>query len=174
MSGPQLPSQHLTDEQFSDLLAGGSLDSGSEAHLAVCSECQAEAEAVAGSLTEFNTFSMAWAEREAPRRIQTPSRWMLRLGAHPVWNAGLLAAAASVALAIGLHLPQHSAPAAPTTAALQQPVVRPTPTDLAADNRLLASIDQELSYSPQPSVPLAELKAPSHRTPANLEEAVAN
>lgn len=174
MSAARSLSQHLTDEQFSDLLAGVSLPHDAEAHLAACSACRAEVEVVAGSLAELNTFSLAWAEREAPRRVPVPSRWSLRLGAHPVWNLGLMTAAAAVALTIGFHLPQHASTAKPATATVAVGGEVPTGAELAEDNRLLSSIDQELSYATQPTVPLAELKSAGHHASVNFHEAVAN
>ena len=168
---PQL--SHLTDAQFSDLLAGSSLDSDSEAHLTACPACRADAKALVSSVAEFNVFSNTWAEREAPRRVRTPSRWALRLSAHPAWNTGLMAVAASIALTVGFYLPQHTASPIPAAGA-QAKIAAPAVTDLAADNRLLSSIDQELSYNTEPSVPLADLKNAGHHAPADTLEAVAN
>ncbi len=181
MSGSTTSSQqlshilHLTDAQFSDLLAGATLDSRSEAHLAACSLCRAEAETVSGSLAEFNNFSVVWAEREAPRRVRTPSRWALRWGAHPAWNAGVVAAAAAVVFTVGLHLPQHTAPAAVATPAMGEATgAMPSGAELAEDNRLLSSIDQELSSTPQPTVSLADLNEAGHPAPESLREPVTN
>lgn len=165
---------HLTDAQFSDLLAGTSLDSRSATHLAECCLCRAEAGAVTGSLAEFKTFSGAWAELEAARRVRTPSRWTLRLNAHPVWNAGLVAAAAAVVFSVGLHLPQHTSPAAVVAPAMRAAGATPTGAELAEDNRLLNSIDQELSSIPEPTVSLAELREAGHHRSEGPREAVAN
>ena len=169
-----LSDAHLSDAQFSDLMAGVSLESGAEAHFAGCSACRAEVEAVTGSVADFNALGMAWAEREVPRRVHTPSRWKLRLSAHPVWNAGLAASAAAVAFGIGVHLPRRPAPETPSLSAARTEGATPGGADLAADNRLLASIDQELSYTTQPSVPLSDLKDAGHQASANVGEAVAN
>ena len=162
---------HLTDAQVSDLLSGDALDGRCEEHLAGCSRCRAEAEAITGSLAEFNKFSVIWAEREALRRVRTPSRWTLRWGAHPAWSAGVVAAAA-VVFTVGLHLSQPTAPvtvAAPVTRATS---TTPSGAELAEDNRLLSSINQELSSAPQPTVSLADLRAAGHHAPEDLRGAV--
>jgi hypothetical protein len=67
---------HLSDEQFAELLMGGS-PARVQAHLAECAECRAEAERVGGAIGEFSEQSRLWAERRAAARApqaaaQTP------------------------------------------------------------------------------------------------------
>ncbi len=161
---------HLTDDQFAELLAGTSPDVRVEFHLRRCEPCREELAAVLGFVAEFNTTSLEWAKREAPRRVPMPSRWAVRLGWRPAWSAGLVAAAAAAVFAIGMYVPQHAADArlsavSSTGGALRRGDASDAPTraDLATDNRLLASIDQELNAVPQPAIPVAVLKdSPSH------------
>ncbi len=184
MSEDQTSNRHLTDEQFSRMLAGESPSRDAEAHLAGCSRCRAEIESVGLALGSFHACGVAWAEREAPRRVHTPSRWRLQLGNRPVWNAGLVAATAAAVFAAGLHLPLHTASTASTPHAVQggvsapvasaPAVPAPTGAELAADNRLLASIDQELSSPAQPTVPLAELQPAGRDGEGSSQEMVAN
>ena len=161
---------HLTDEQFSDLLAGGSLDSLALTHLESCACCRGEAEAVLGGLRTFNNLSLRWAEVEAPRRVPVPSWRTLRWGTHPVRSAGVMAAATAVVLAVGLRLPLPAPSAAPPADKPAAEHTRPTGNELEQDNRLLASIDRELTYAPQPAVPVVELRSAS-RSPQPSEPA---
>lgn len=178
---------HLTDEQFADLLAGVSPDTVVEAHLHRCAPCREEVEAILGSVGEFNALSLGWAEREAPRRVPPLSRWAVRLGGRPVWNVGLAAAAAVMAVAIGMHLPQHGAgtlsgATSSARAGLQgrgtMPIAdssdSPTGAELATDNRLLASIDQELSTIQRPAFPVSVLKTSSSHAVSHGPEALEN
>ena len=59
--------EHLTDEQFTALLAGEPPDPPARLHLAACDPCQREIEAVLFATEGFNTLSMRWAEAEAPQ-----------------------------------------------------------------------------------------------------------
>ncbi len=175
----QNPDQHLTEEQFGDLLSGESPDSNVQAHLAACIPCRDEVASVLESLDHFNDLSLTWAEREAPRRVPTPSRWALRLGAQPAWRYGLMTAATAVAVAVGLRMPHPGAPSAPYLSAPYSQMVNTAPTgaEIAKDNRLLASIDEELRYAPQPAVPVSELEADASRAESSAAangEAVAN
>ncbi len=185
--------QHLTDEQCSNLLLGNALDRHAEIHLAACATCRAEMDVVGDAVGEFNDRGLAWAEREAARRVHTPSRWTLRLGVRPVWNAGLMTAATAIVLAVALRMPQSLSLPAPARATAEAgSTVRPSDwgnsgiagpsavasssagspkagdagssaagssgrSALADDNRLLSSIDRELSYVAQPTVPVTEL-----------------
>ena len=169
LAAGQFPAGHLTDEQFSDLLAGGSLDSLALAHLESCACCRGEAESVRGCLRTFNGRSLRWAEAEAPQRVPVPSPRALRWGAHPVRSAGVMAAATAVVLAVGLRLPLPTPSAAPADKPAAEHT-RPTGNELEQDNRLLASIDRELTYAPQPAVPVVELRSAS-RAPQPTEPA---
>lgn len=162
---------HLTDEQFAELLAGESLHGRAEAHLAGCPHCRGEVEAVQGSLGAFNQLSSGWAEGEARRRIPVPSRWALRLGAHPAWRVGVMTAATAAAVAIGLQFPRHPAP---SLSHAQVVVADPTRAELAVDNRLMTSIDAALRDGGEPTIPVAELRAAPAHAAAHLQGTVEN
>lgn len=148
--------QHLTDAEFSLMLDGAQPGASAAAHLAGCTFCREELDAVQGSLGSFQALSTVWAEREAPRRVPVPSRWNTRLYLQPSWGAGLATAALTVSLAVWLALPgQHSAPA-------NTPVLHPVHGDLTADNHLLSSIDQALSDQGQSVTAAAELRSEEH------------
>lgn len=171
MSSSELP-QHLTDEQFSDLLAGESPSRTVEEHLSICEHCRGEMAAVQGSLGNFNVFSFAWAQREATRKVQSPSRWALRVASLPPWGIGLAGAGAALLVAIGLGQPFVREPEPAVTAQIVIPV--PSDAEIARDNQLLASIDQELNSEAQLAVPPAELKVSAPRQQRPLEAVVSN
>lgn len=162
---------HLSDETFGDLMAGERPDAATQAHLVQCVPCRTEVAFMRSSLGDFNALSMAWAEAEAPRRVHTPSRWLLRLGGRPAWGMGLAAMAAACILAVGLQRPFERPAPAPAASATP---TGPTMAEIAQDNRLMSSIDQELQYSAQPVVPISELKVAREGDRAHSSASVVN
>jgi hypothetical protein len=152
--------QHLTDLEFGDLLAGDCPGEAAELHLAGCDYCRQELDAVGDSLGSFRTLSTAWAQSEAPRRVPMPSRLALGLGMRPSWGAGVAATAMAALLAVGMGLPGGSSTA---RSMATPPPVPPSNTELANDNRLMLSIDQELSAQAQPAVPASDLRSEARR-----------
>ena len=152
---------HLTDEHFAELLSGEAAHPAAELHLQGCAQCREELGTLTVAAAEFNTLSLAWAQTVAPRRIAAPTRFE-RLVARggPVWALGLTAA-----LVAGMVTTHFNSPAA--TGEQGIPAVMGTapaaPSELAADNRLMQSIDDELQGSPQPAVPVSELRGSARR-----------
>ena len=70
--------QHLTDEQFTDLLSGDYATDASR-HMLACAQCQGEFERVQASIEDFVTLSLEWAERRASTSISAPSAFASRL-----------------------------------------------------------------------------------------------
>ncbi len=155
--------EHLSDEQFYDLLTGELSDPAAQAHLAGCGRCRREAESVQSATENFNQLSLAWAHAEAPRRVRTPSRLALVLGGRPAWGAGLAGTAVACLIAVGFNSPlTHVQRPAPTSARIALP--SPTETaEIAEDDRLMQSINQELRYDVQPAFPVSDLQHPGHR-----------
>jgi hypothetical protein len=100
---------HLSDEQFTELLMGGS-PARVQAHLQECAKCRAEAERVGGAIGDFSEQSRMWAERRAAERpLRTAERapraaeresvlaWLVRPQA---WAGAALA----IALAVGIGM----------------------------------------------------------------------
>ena len=139
--------KHLTDAEFSDLLAGERTDEASRLHLADCEYCAEELRSVRASLASFDGLSSQWAFSAAPARVPVPSRWALHLGLLPSWTTGLAVTAMTGLLVFNFgpahfaHRQERLAPAAQTAT-----VAVPSNTELADDNRLMRSIDQELGY----------------------------
>ena len=148
--------QHLTDEQFTDLLSGSSRDSAAQAHLAECEPCRLELAGVKSAVESFDGASLAWASRQAPHLILTPSPWAVRSHAMPRWSAAC-AALVVMGVAFGLHGTREGTTSPNQTAAASTNTA-PSSTALAEDNRLLLSIDQELTWPVRPQIPAAELQ----------------
>ena len=161
---------HLTDEQFSDLIAGELPNDAAATHLGECAHCRGELEAVRASMTDFNSVSMAWAQVEAPHRVQTPSRWLVRLGSRPSWGLGFVTMAAACLIAVGIQHPFAHPAQAPATIASSEP----STAEIADDNRLMASINQELEYDAQPAVPVSDLKPGDRHARHTAEGVVTN
>jgi hypothetical protein len=135
---------HLTDEQFADLLLGAN-PAAVQAHLKACSACAEEADSVAGAIGSFELQTRVWAERRAATSpILTPTSspafaWLHRPQA---WTAAALAIA--LAAGFGIAARNHHAPAAQTQVAKVQPTPVVSPSTLKSDNELLSAIDGEL------------------------------
>ena len=154
--GPNTRDQcrHLNDAQFGALLAGQSPRPAVREHLAACDHCRLEVEAVLSAVEEFNALSLSRARRRAPRMVPTPSRLAQYLGGRPIWGLGVAAGAAGFLVALGLSVgEEHPRPSPPVRAS----AVVPTTGELAQDNRLMLSIDQELRSSVEPAVSASEL-----------------
>lgn len=149
----QTSTHHLSDDEFSLLLDGAEPGPLLGAHLAACEFCRRELEVVQGCLGDFRSLGTAWAEAEAPRRVPLPARWLEKLQAQQTWGLGLAATAITGLLAFWLgFLPHTQHTATPKVEALV-----PARADLAADNRLLSSIDAELGDQMQLTGPGADL-----------------
>jgi hypothetical protein len=140
--------KHLSDAEFSLLLDGAQPGSDVAAHLAQCQCCREELEIVQDSLGSFRSLSTAWAEIQAPRHVPLPARWLQRRHAQASWSGGLAATAIAGALVFWLGFGQHR----PKATAVHAVSVAPSNAELAEDNRLLQSIDTELSDGTQPFV----------------------
>lgn len=169
MASERLP-QHLTDDQFSDLLAGETPSTAVEEHLASCEHCRGELEAVQGSLSNFNLVSLRWAQQEASRKVQTPSRWALQAASMPAWAIGVTGVTAACLVSLGVGLPFQHEPD-PVTAQVVIPV--PSDAEIARDNQLMASIQQELQYNAEPAVPATEMRVAAAAQPER-PQAVSN
>lgn len=136
--------RHLSEEDLGDVLIGlASIES--EAHLSVCSLCQAKVHAFRTDLNLFNQASLAWS-RSRTEYLPPIKRTAKPRGSSP-WTALApveWALAVAVLLLVGLPVwnrTQHQAPEASVVAASAQP---DSETQIAADNDLLKSIDSAL------------------------------
>jgi hypothetical protein len=135
--------QHLTDEQFANLLAGDRCDASARTHVESCECCRSELDSVGIAVNDLNGMSMRWAEQRAAR-IQTPSFWALNWKMLPGWGA-TVTAVLIFGVALGTHMQSNN-----QTAVLETPhtMAAPTADELAQDNRLMRSIDDEINEQP--------------------------
>lgn len=152
--------EHLTDEQFCDVLAEELDDPIAEAHLVQCEACRQEVASVQSATETFNEVTTAWAHAEAPKVVRTPSRVARFLGSRPAWGIGVTATAAVCLVAFGLGLPSGNVHP-PESAVV--PKADPSMAELAQDNQLMFSIDSKLRSGAQPSFSVTELRLPVRR-----------
>ena len=147
----------LTDDEFMELLARPA-DSASAGH------AEPEAAALRSALRSYRTETLQWAERRSSTQpsLQPAARRSRVWAAVPQWS---LAAVAVISIAAGVaHVYDRPGDTGDETLATTQgtvtavSVARTSEADIAADNRLLSSIDQALSYHVQSSVESLDLK----------------
>jgi hypothetical protein len=150
---------HLTDEQFADLLAGHKNDEGARVHVESCAACSQELAGMTAAVGDLNFASLRWAEQRA-LDIKAPSLWTLNWHALPGWGA-TMAAVLIFGVALGAHMQVRNSvePALQPTHA----VSAPSADELAEDNQLMRSIDTELSEQ-GPQVLAADANPSSHTT----------
>jgi hypothetical protein len=155
----------LSDEQIADLLASAPLTPGSS------NQEDAELHALRAALGSYRSETLLWAERRSavqPSLVAAAQRnrfW----AAVPQWS---LAAVAAVTVATGIvHFtgnPGDRSAAAPMPATASAPAqalhATQADADIAADNQLLSSIDQALTYRPVSPADEFGLKASSSQT----------
>lgn len=155
----QLNNQHLTEEQFGELLAPSAETPAAnpdrafaEAHIASCAQCSAELASLRDSLSLFRQATEAYAEKEFRRMPQSSaSRMPIR---RPVLQPAYFAAAAALLLAAVLPLQmfhRHAKPAPPAIA------VTTPDRPAVSDEALFESVNSEISEAvPTPMQALAD------------------
>ena len=135
--------QHLTDEQFASFIAGSRCDASAHVHVESCEACRRELALVGAAVNDLSRFSMRWAEQRAGR-IQTPSLWALNWKMLPGRGA-TVAAVLIFGVALGAHMQSSN-----QRVVLETPhtMAVPTADELAQDNRLMRSIDDEINEQP--------------------------
>jgi hypothetical protein len=151
----------LTDEAFAELLCRPAD--------AFAGAAAPEAEVLRAALRSYRTETLQWAERRSSTQtsLQPAARRSRMWAAVPQWS---LAAVAVISIAAGVaHVydrpdvndaSEETVATAPA-ASVVVPAARTSPSDIAADNRLLSSIDQALSYRAELPIDNLGLK-PSH------------
>lgn len=135
--------QHLTDEQFANLMAGDYCDADARLHVESCGECRRQLASVSTAVNDLSSLSLRWAEQRAAR-IKTPSAWTLNWKALPGWGAAM-AAVLIFGVALGAHVESSNQVAAAQTS---HSMPAPTADELAQDNSLMRSIDDEINEQP--------------------------
>lgn len=135
---------HLSDQQFCELLALSAADAEAHPHLRGCSECAAELSTMRRSLGMFRDASRAYADDELRRlpQIALPSRGMMILPAmRPAWwlTAAALMFAALAPMQMQRTRVSHDSAAMTVGVA--------TVSDTQSDEALLEDVDREASAS---------------------------
>jgi hypothetical protein len=154
--------EHLTDEEFANILAGARGDMSVRLHVESCARCQRELASLGAAIGDLNYASLRWAERRA-ERIEVPSRWVLSWNAMPGWGA-TLAGVLMFGVAIGAHMQVNQQSA--VVARPSHTIAAPSDDELAQDNNLMLSIDNELTEQVGGQVPASDLNVssrPAHR-----------
>ncbi len=94
--------QHLTDEQFANILAGDHSDMRARLHAESCAKCQRELTSLGAAIGDLSHASLRWAEKRAAR-IEAPSRWVLNWNSMPGWGT-TLAGVLIFGVALGAHV----------------------------------------------------------------------
>jgi hypothetical protein len=149
--------EHLTDEQFANILAGDHSDLRVRVHVESCAECRQELTSLGAAIDDLNYASLRWAEQRAAR-VEIPSRWVLNWNATPGWGA-TLAGVLIFGVAIGAHM--HVNQQSTVVARSSHTLAAPSDDVVAKDNNLMLSIDNELSEQVGPQVPTADLNVSS-------------
>jgi hypothetical protein len=154
--------QHLTDEQFTELLLGEYCIEASR-HMEMCAECRSEFERVQTSIEDFGTLGLLWAQQRPAPRVCTP--WLRG------WHAVGTRTAAAVLLAavlFGTYQEKRMEPPVADSAATATPAC--SESEVADDNRLMMAIDNEIRWqadSPVAGRNLAEGRSRVSRKLAN-------
>lgn len=167
--------QHLTDADFSDALTGQQPGETIARHLAECSRCRAEIEQLRSSLAAFGDLSCKWAEAIAPAKVPVPSRWALGLTGWPTLATGVLVTALTGVLVFNFGPSSRGVSSQQTDVTVaSRAAATPTKTELANDNRLMLSIDEELSYRTRPEASVSDLGAQASASTSSPSVVVVN
>lgn len=135
--------QHLTDEQFASLMAGDRSDANARLHAESCEACRRELASLGDAVNDLSRISMRWAEQRAAR-IEAPSLWALNWKTLPGWGA-TVAAILIFGVAVGTHIQTSEQTSAMATS---HTMLAPTADELAQDNSLMRSIQDEINEQP--------------------------
>jgi hypothetical protein len=160
--------QHLTDEQFTELLSGDYPEDASR-HMRACAQCQEEFDRVQASIEDFVTLSLEWAEQRASTSISAPSAFVCGWQSASSW--AIAAAVLAAAILFGIHQDRLVGPDVISVAGSPQ---SESASEVADDNRLLMAIDKEIRWQPASPISIDDLTASPGRPHARLSRALRN
>jgi hypothetical protein len=149
--------QHLTDEQFTDLLSGDYTGDASR-HMLACAQCQGEFERVQASIEDFVNLSLEWAGPRASTSITAPSAFVR--GWHSASSWATAAAVLAAAILFGIH---HGRLLTADVVSISGSQAAESASEVADDNRLLMAIDKEIRWQAQSPISIDDLTAPAGR-----------
>jgi len=152
--------QHLTNDQFTDLLIG---DCPLEVrrHVDACPQCQDEFKQVQSAIDGFGAAGLEWAEQRAPISISPSSQLLFQCRSLGTW-----AAAALLAAAVLFEVHQGWIVATPAANKVATETVEST-ADVVDDNRLMMAIDQEIRWQAESPLSIATAEKRPPRRLAN-------
>jgi hypothetical protein len=154
--------QHLTNQQFTDLLIGD-CSLNVRRHVDACPQCQEEFKQVQSAIDGFGAAGLEWAEQRAPLAISASSQLFSQCRSLGTWAAAaLLAAAVLFEVHQGWIVPTPAADNVANNVATE--VVEST-SDVADDNRLMMAIDQEIRWQAESPLSMAAPAKHSHSGP---------
>lgn len=149
--------RYLSDEEFGDALAGR-YSSDVWSHLSTCDRCRTELDRLGDSLRGMNTLGLKWSERRAEELRLSPAAGICRRYlARPIWGVP-----ATFALALMMFLSLQWIHNNPDVTHRHE--LTPSAETVAADNALMARIDQEMNAPITPRIPFGELHLSSPKT----------
>jgi anti-sigma factor RsiW len=152
--------QHLSNQEFSDLLIG---DCSLEVrrHVDACPQCEEEFKRVQSAIDDFGAVGLEWAEQRAPLSISPSSQLLFQCRSLGTW-----AAAALLAAAVLFEVHQGWIVPTPATNNVATQAVESS-TDVADDNRLMMAIDHEIRWQAESPLSIAGPEKHSPRRLAN-------
>lgn len=148
--------EHLKEEELLTLLLGQAQDLHATHHLQICSACRKEVRELQEALTDYKELSLAWAEH-TEMGVASAATSTHFWTTHPAW-AFALAIPVVALLVLFFSLPSSRPWPHPYGAVS---ITRDSAAQIAADNRVLEAMDQDLRYSSDAMyVPASELKSP--------------
>jgi hypothetical protein len=158
--------QHLTDEQFTELLSGEYPFDASR-HMKTCAQCRSEFERVQASIEDFGAAGLLWAEKRPSPRISAPSAFL-----HG-WHSLSMRTAAAVLLAgILFGAYQEKKTQAPVAGIFTAATPAHSESQVADDNRLMMAIDKEIRW--QADSPVAVESLTEGRNQSRVSRKLAN
>lgn len=134
---------HLSDEQFSELLIGGSLTEDGRRHLSECEACRHEAEKFTDSVGMFRSTSLAWSETKQKKARRIVAGQAVRLRLAPIGWA--LAAALVIVVGVPTWNDHHENAQVSSSSARSGPA--DSAAEIASDNQLMQSVNLALNTS---------------------------
>ena len=135
-------SNHLTNDQFTEMLMTGITDAACENHLAGCELCREELAVFSDSIGLFTTTSLAWSESKPAQSLRmTASRQVRRAAYAPLrW-------ALAAAVIVGVGVPVWNYEQRPIANQVTTPNLASddSPADIAQDNALMQSVNIALN-----------------------------
>jgi hypothetical protein len=160
-----MTNQHLTNEQFTEVLSGDCALDASR-HMQTCPQCRQELDQVQAGIGSFVTLGLEWAEKRAPALPLARSSFVRRWQPVDTWAA---AAVLAIGILFGVH--QERILQTPAVMAVPSPESADSASEVSDDNRLMMAIDQEIHWQAESPVSVAtSARHPHSPSPRRLAD----